>query len=340
MTIHFFTKGDASVPSSRTRVYYLAEELKRRGYQTTIHSLNASADGGVATRPSFRTFLKYTNTLRLIKKMDTVVLQRTIYDRSFFLAAVVARVFFNRRFFFDIDDAIYLHSKWKTIILTLTASTVICAGEYVATWAKKYNTHVVIIPTGINLSRIKEIIKPIHRSNPEPVIGWVGNGPAHFDNLTFLAPILQRLVRNNIPFRFILIGSYGDKRIEETFAGLGDRLRIIERLAPEDVYQHICQFDIGVMPLRPDPWTHAKYLKTVEYMACEVTPVASRFGENARIIQNGKNGLLALTTDEWYDALLFLIQHPEERKRMSSTASLDASEFDIKRNAERFLAII
>jgi glycosyltransferase involved in cell wall biosynthesis len=340
MVIHFFTKGDASVPSSRARIYYLADELGRRGYQTTIRSLGASPEGGAMQPRSFRSFWVYLMELRAIPKADPLVLQRTIYDRWFLLAALVARYAFGRRFFFDIDDATYLHSKWKMIALARAADAVISAGEYVATWARTQNRHVVIIPTGVDLAHIQAVTQNCHRANPEPVIGWVGNGPAHWDNLVFIAPVFKKLMDEGVSFRFTLVGTFGDARIPKLFEFLGDRLRVVDRLPPADVFPEICQFDIGIMPLKPDPWANAKYLKTIEYMACGVAAVASRLGENAHLIDHGKTGMLALTEDEWVEALRFVLTHREDRERMGTAAVAVAANFDIKRNTDRFLQLL
>lgn len=340
MTIHFFTKGDASIPSVRTRVNYLAEELERLGYQTTIHPLGATADGGQSASLHLGMFWKYLSDLRAIPPSDPLILQRTIYNKYFLLAALVARTFYGRRFIFDIDDAVYLHSKWKTLALARTAEAMICAGEYVATWARQQNRHVRIIPTGIKYETIIPFRKDYTHVNPEPVIGWVGNGPAHWPNLTFLAPVLQRLTNEHVAFRFTLVGAMGDARIPELFSFLGDRLRIVDRLPPDAVFQEIRTFDIGVMPLREDPWANAKYLKTIEYMACAVPPVASRLGENASIITQGINGMTALTENEWYDVLRDLLAQPEKRQQMGEAATKEAAKYAISKNAERFIALL
>lgn len=340
MTIHFFTKGDSSVPSSRARIYYLAETLERRGHHTRITSLGATANGGKNCPPFLHAFRSFLRDLRAIPLAEPLVLQRTIYDRAFLVAALVARYVFGRRFFFDIDDATYLHSPWKMIALARAADAVICGGEYVAAWARRHNRHAVVIPTGIQLAEIQAATRGIVRTNPEPVIGWVGNGPTHWENLVFIAPVLQRLAAAGIPFRFTLIGSFGDQRISDLFTFLGERVRVVDRLPPAEVFPEIARFDIGIMPLVPDPWANAKYLKTIEYMACGVPPVSSRLGENASLITHGQNGMLALTPAEWEEALRHLLTHPEDREQMGRVALTAAESFDVQKNADRFLALL
>jgi len=69
------------------------------------------------------------------------------------------------------------------------------------------------------------------------------------------------------------------------------------------------------MPLPDDEWAKGKCgLKGLSYMACEVPTIMSPVGVNTEIIQHGKNGFLASTTDEWMACLSQLIENPELRE--------------------------
>ncbi|HXD91599.1 MAG TPA: glycosyltransferase, partial [Bacteroidia bacterium] len=59
-----------------------------------------------------------------------------------------------------------------------------------------------------------------------------------------------------------------------------------------------------------DEWAKGKCgLKGLSYMACEVPTVMSPVGVNTEIIEQGKNGFLASTTEEWINCLSQLIEN-------------------------------
>ncbi len=60
------------------------------------------------------------------------------------------------------------------------------------------------------------------------------------------------------------------------------------------------KIDIGIMPLPDDEWSKGKCgFKALQYMALEIPAVASPVGVNTTIIQEGINGFLCTTDEEW-----------------------------------------
>ena len=84
------------------------------------------------------------------------------------------------------------------------------------------------------------------------------------------------------------------------------------------------------MPLMDDEWSRGKCgLKILQYMAAGIPAVGSPVGVNKEIIQDGKNGFLASTEDEWYEKLLSLCEDPELRRRMGN-----AGRKTVKKNTQ------
>ncbi len=76
--------------------------------------------------------------------------------------------------------------------------------------------------------------------------------------------------------------------------------------------------DVGVYPLADDEWSKGKCgFKAIEFMACGVPVVAAAVGVNREIIQDGENGFLASTDDEWVDKLARLLADAELRRRFA-----------------------
>lgn len=340
MTIYFFSKGDKSIPSSRYRAYFLADELSKLGYSAKVYPLYPPEKNPFLE--NIKSFFQYLKLLRSIDKEDKIVLQRTIYNKYFYLAALFARIFFGKKFIFDFDDAIFVHSFLKTVIMVKLAEKVTCGGYFVLDWAKKYNPNSFYLPDAIPTEFYFPFTKNYKIKNSSPLIGWVGDGSVHFENLRFFKKILESLIKEGIKFQFKLIGAKNDKRIYSLFSSLpGLEVEIIDWINPENVAREIQKFDIGVMPLVGNDWNRAKYFKTLEYMACAVPPVASGFGENKFIIKNGENGFLADTTDEWCEKIKLLLSDKNLRERLGKRAQANIrGKFSLQQIARQFLNLV
>ena len=84
---------------------------------------------------------------------------------------------------------------------------------------------------------------------------------------------------------------------------------------------------MGLAPLIEDSWTLGKNpSKILEYMACGVIPVASAVGMQKEFIQDGVNGFLAETPEQWADKIKHALSGARELTRMkeAALATIDA----------------
>src|SRR5262249_52339431 len=78
-------------------------------------------------------------------------------------------------------------------------------------------------------------------------------------------------------------------------------------------------FDIGVMPLRDSAFARGKCgFKLIQYMAAGLPVVASPVGANCEVVQDGSNGFLARTDEDWTLRLRQLIDDRGLRQRMGA----------------------
>ena len=85
--------------------------------------------------------------------------------------------------------------------------------------------------------------------------------------------------------------------------------------------QELEDLDIGIMPLYDDEWARGKCgLKLLQYMSMAIPSVSAHVGANADIVEEGKDGFLAQTLDEWTEKLCCLIEDAALRKRMGGEA--------------------
>ncbi|MRR34164.1 glycosyltransferase, partial [bacterium] len=104
----------------------------------------------------------------------------------------------------------------------------------------------------------------------------------------------------------------------------------------------INSFDVGIMPLRDDPWERGKCgYKLIQYMACGRPVVASPVGVNRAIVDHGVNGFLASSHEEWVRYLARLRDDPATRGVMGMAARRTVeAEFSLRVAAPRLLELL
>ena len=244
-------------------------------------------------------------------------------------ALLTRSIFFEKKFskskaklIYDFDDAIWEkgHSKanGKLAFLKNPAKTgkiiglsdVIFAGNrYLAEYAKKFNSNVVIVPSTIDLSQY--VLPGKKKDNEIICIGWTGS-PHTVKHFKLAIPILKKIK-----------DKYGDKI---SFKIIGDRNYYCSELNTQALEwrsateaEDLSELDIGIMPLPDDPWEKGKCgMKGLQYMGLGIATIMSPVGVNTEIIQDGINGYLPNTEEEWVEKLSLLIENRVLRERIGN----------------------
>lgn len=250
----------------------------------------------------------------------------------------------NSKLIYDIDDMIHLaHSsqankftKWlkgssRVTHLMKKARHIITCTPALDAFARQFNENTTDISSMINTETYKPV-NPYQNSSSQPItLGWSGSHSTE-KYLALLTPVLQEVSKQR-KIRLLVIGS-------GNFTMPGVEVESIKWKAASEVAD-LQRIDIGLYPLPDDPWVYGKSgLKALQYMALGVPTVATAIGANFRVIENNRSGLLVKSDEEWVAALLHLIDHPEERRRLGS-ASRERVEkyYSIHANREVYLAI-
>jgi len=89
----------------------------------------------------------------------------------------------------------------------------------------------------------------------------------------------------------------------------------------------LSECDVGIMSLPDTEFTRGKCgLKLIQYMACGLPVVASPVGVNREIVEEGKNGYLASSEDEWFGKLNELIRDPALRMNLGKAGRVKVAE--------------
>jgi glycosyltransferase involved in cell wall biosynthesis len=248
------------------------------------------------------------------------------YDIIFIFreAMMTGSVFFEKKFagsnakiIFDFDDSIWLQNvsaankklaflknAEKTPDIIKVADLIFAGNQYLADYAVQFNKQIAIIPTTIDTD---VYVPQKKQANEKTVcIGWSGSFST-IQHFSLAIPALQKIKKkygDKVCFKIIGDGSYYCQELQT--AG------VPWKAATE--IEDLSDIHIGIMPLPDDEWAKGKCgLKGLQYMALGIPTLMSPVGVNTEIIQNGINGFLPDTEDEWVDTLSELIEQRDRR---------------------------
>lgn len=237
------------------------------------------------------------------------------------LAERVAR-WRNPAFVFDFDDAVwvpyvsptnrffsYLKMPWKTRALCRMAAVVMAGNDYLASYARRFNPRVSIVPTTVSLRQYKPVSRRVE--NPIPVVGWTGSHSSA-QYLKLITPALTELRRRH-EFKVVIVGAEG-----LSVPGVETECRPW-RAATE--IADISDLDVGLMPLPDEAWARGKCaLKAIQYMGIGIPAVVSPVGVNAEVVSHGETGFHATSESEWIDAIGRLLSDAPLRRQLGAAA--------------------
>ncbi len=180
-------------------------------------------------------------------------------------------------------------------------------------YAEQFNTNIWQVPSVVDTGKFE--YKPFPKEVPRVCIGWSGS-PSILHNVKLVEATLQEISARNIADIHLIGG--------EDF-GLNDVRHTAQRWNEETEVADLRKIQIGLVPLPNNSWNKYKFImKTAQYMALGIVPVATPMASNTEVIRHGENGFLAASDKEWLDYLTVLAEDSELRHRLSSNAAADA----------------
>lgn len=337
-------------PSQRFRFEQYLNYLKKNGWDYDFSYLISKKDDTVFYKKG-HFFQKMIIILKAFNIRWKNVLKAAEYDIIFIQreAFITGTTFFEKKFskskakvVYDFDDSIWIsnvseaNKKWnwlknpnKTKEIITISDMIFAGNQYLADYAKQSNKNVEIIPTTIDTKEYKKISS----NNSKICIGWSGSITTiqHFE---YAIPFLLELKKKySEEIEFKVIGDKNYTHTELEINGIGWN--------KEDEIKELSSFDIGIMPLPNDKWASGKCgLKGLQYMALEIPTIMSPVGVNTKIIEDGINGFLAESKEEWVEKLSILIESEISRNKIGSAGRETViNKYSVVANQKKYLTL-
>jgi glycosyltransferase involved in cell wall biosynthesis len=342
-------------PSQRFRFEQYFQRISLAGHTYHVSSFLTAANWKVFYKPG--SLLK--KTVALLKgfslrlsdcftahKYDLIFIHREaspvgppIFE--WFLARIL-----RKKIIYDFDDAIWLTDKPKESLLEKLirfrgkvslickwSYRISCGNEYLANFARLYNSLVIVNPTTIDTKKTNaHLCIEKKRKDEQIIIGWTGSHTTlkYLESIKYVLQDIERQLEN---VSFLVIAN------RKPTLDL-KRLEYIEWREQTEI-EDILKMDIGLMPLPDDEWTKGKCgFKALQYMSLGIPCVVSPVGVNSTIIQHSINGFLEKSDADWIKTLKMLVNDEGKRKDIGKKAIETVNnKYSVDSNTQNFLQL-
>ncbi len=240
---------------------------------------------------------------------------------------------------YDFGDAIWLDKKIDFKGLITNVDSVTTDNTYTAEYVTIFNKNCTVIP---DLPQIEEFDKArsIIKSKDKNkiVLGWVGS-PSSFYNFHQIYKPLENLFSKYSNLHLRLVG-VGHNPNLPPFNNV--RYSILPYYNQSEMIREIMAMDIGLFPLCDDEAALVRgILKATVYMSGGAVVVSSPIGQCKDFIQDGVNGILANSSEEWEHKLEILINNPDLREKIAQVGlEFVRREFTIEKSFLKLLKVL
>jgi glycosyltransferase involved in cell wall biosynthesis len=333
----------SNAPSQRFRVELFLPVLQQVGLKFSIHPfLDKRTWKGLYQNGGF--LLKLFGILKGFVKRWTLLFVKIPYSDYVFIhreAAplgppifewIIAKLY-RKKIIYDFDDAIWIpntssanyfsrwfKAPWKVKYICRWSYKIVVGNDYLSEYASQFNRNVIKIPTCVDAEKFQNKNKENKRQRLN--IGWTGSHST-LKYLDEIVPLIREL-QKYLDFNFIVIA---DQAPSFTLKNL----EFVPWKASTEG-EDLSRLDIGIMPLVADAWSEGKCgFKLIQYFACNIPAIASPVGVNKTIIDEGVNGFLCSSAEEWRTCLQKLLADESLRESMGTAG---------RRKVEKFFSIV
>ncbi|MFY7667767.1 MAG: glycosyltransferase family 4 protein [Crocinitomicaceae bacterium] len=289
-----------------------------------------------------RSFLKRFLLLFTLYKYDFVFIHREAsHIGPPIFEFLIAKVF-RKEYNYDFDDAIWLpnysetnarfhrlKAYWKVRYCIKWAGSISAGNNYLANYARKFNSNVQVIPTTIDTENHHNLQTDYHQE--KLVIGWTGTHTT-MRYLDFIVPVIKEL-EQKYDFEFLIISN-------EAPAYHLKSLRFLKWKRETEIAD-LARISIGIMPLEMDIWSEGKCgFKGLQYMSLGIPALMSPVGVNTQIVSHSENGFLPIKLEDWKVQLEKLLTDVDLRKKIGEAGKKTINErYSVLSNQSNYLSL-
>jgi len=339
MKIIFITREGYRLPGARIRCYNFAAELSRLGLETEVLSFSDSLgalDGDKESSMGMLDKIKYNYLAfkKLSKETGAIFyLQRFNYHA---FAPLCAHWLKKNRIILDLDDwemreepkyyLFYPTSKAHYFTRLLARKSIFCvaASFFLKDFLSQFNKKVYYLPSGVDTGLFN--VNQRHDSSKEVVFSWIGtfHKKEYIENIEFAIDCFCALRKryNHIYFDIVGDGIY-KQNLEAIVNSHNDpHIRLKGWIEPDKMPQYLSGTHIGLFPVVEDnKFNKSKSpTKIFEYFSAGLPVIASNIGEAGHIINDGEDGFLANSREEFISRMQNLIEGEYLRQRIGKNA--------------------
>src|SRR5215470_16988933 len=224
----------------------------------------------------------------------------------------------NAHVVYDFGDALWLagnnSDEFNDVLRTVDAVTT--DNEKTAQYVRTFNPHCTVIP---DTPQIEQFDKRRGELIPKPddpiVLGWIGT-PGTAYNLYLIWDVLEELFERHENLQLRIVGAGWDERLIPPFEKV--RFTTLPTYNQNQMIEEIFRMHIGLFPLQNLEKSRVRgVLKALVYMSGEACVIGSPVGQSLEVIEDGTNGLLAGSSQEWISKIEMLIQNKDLRARLA-----------------------
>ncbi len=218
----------------------------------------------------------------------------------------------------------YAKSQVPILTAMIQAKALTVSTPYLANLLRVYNSNIYVLPNYLDDSLWRfNSFKP--QTGQKIRILFIG-GITHVPDLEMILPSIHRLAaKYPDQLELVFYGANLDVGFAENLPVSVTNINAETYVYSDFVNIALAQVaDIAIAPLEDNDFNRCKSnIKYLEYSAMGLPGVYSNVVPYSSVIENGVNGFLASTTDDWLDAISKLIESPQLRQQIVNTAQED-----------------